>query len=224
MHRFSPKSIGIMAAIACAALGCGLFSSVPSLSGTGSNPLLLEDDFSSNDGGWGTGTDSDSSVEYVNGGLRMQVFRDNFFTWSNPDTETYHDVHMEVTALNDSANTRVGFGLMCNQQVTNSSYHYFAVTSDGEYVIGRSAVGKEDVFLTNNDDWGASDLIPSHAQSYRVGADCGNGMLTLYVNGKQIDSVADTTYSDGGVGLFLWSGDDPTGEVSYDDFVMTSLK
>ena len=38
-----------------------------------------------------------------------------------------------------------------------------------------------------------------------------------------IDSASDTDYTKGGVGLFLWSGDNPEGEISYDDFVMTSL-
>jgi hypothetical protein len=131
---------------------------------------------------------------------------------------------MEVTAKNEGGGTRVGFGIMCDQQTTEAAYHYIAVTTDGDYVIGRSAVGKEDVFLTNNDDWASSSLIPAGAASYRIGADCSQGNLTLYVNGEKVDSVSDPTYTEGSVGLFLWSGDDPSGAVSYDDFVMTSLK
>ncbi len=222
MNLFEAGLVAVV--IAATSLACGLLSSAPSLPGISSEASLLKDDFSDSSSGWGTGTDSDSSVEYSNGGLQMKAFRDNFFTWSNPDTETYQDVHMEVTVKNNSGDTRVGFGLMCNQQVTDSAYHYFAVSSDGEYVIGRSAVAKEDVFLTNNDDWGTSDLIPKNAASYRIGADCGHGNLTLYVNGNKVDAVSDSTYTSGGVGLFLWSGDEPTGDVSYDDFVMTSLK
>lgn len=113
---------------------------------------------------------------------------------------------------------------MCDQQVTDGSYYYFAIMSTGEYVIGKSAAGNQDVFLTNNDSWGKSDLIAKNAPSYRVGADCGSGRLALYVDGKQVDSATDTSYSQGEVGLFLWSGNDPSGEVTYDDFVMTSLK
>ena len=195
-------------------------SSIPSVGGSS----ILQDDFSDSGSGWGTGTDTDSSVEYVDGGLNMKIFKANFFTWSNPGKETYDGTHLEVTVKNQNGKTRTGFGVMCNQQVTDSSYYYFAITPVGEYVIGKSAVGKQDVFLTNNDAWGTSDLIAKNAPSYRIGADCAPGKLVLYVDGHQIDSASDTEYSKGNVGLFLWSGDDPTGEVTYDDFVMTALK
>ncbi len=186
--------------------------------------MLLKDDFSDSNSGWGTGTDASSSVEYAAGGLHMAIFKANYFTWSNPDTEKYSNVHMEVTAKNESGKTRSGYGLMCNQQTTDSSYYYFAITPDGQYVIGKSQTGKEDLFLTNKNEWASSDLIPQDAASYRIGADCGPGNLVLYVNGKQVDSASDTAYTEGGVGVFLWSGDNPTGAVTYDDFVMTSLK
>jgi hypothetical protein len=219
------KVVPVIAAVALMTLACSLFSFVPSLSGNSGNTVpLLKDDFSEYSSGWGTGTDTDSSVEYAGGGLKMIAFKDNFFTWSNPNTETYNDVHMEVTVKNNSGDTRVGFGLMCNQQVTDNAFNYFAITSDGEYVIARSAVAKEDVYLTNNNDWGASDLIPQNASSYHVSADCTRDSLTLYVNGKMINSATDTTYSVGGVGVFLWTGDEPSGDVTFDDFVMTSLK
>ena len=50
-------------------------------------------------------------------------------------------------------------------------------------------------------------FIPNNASSYRVSADCGNGRLTLYVDGQQIASVTDNTYGTGRAGLFTWSGD-----------------
>jgi hypothetical protein len=154
----------------------------------------------------------------------MASFKDNFFTWSNPDTETYQDVHMEVNVKNESGDTKAGFGIMCDQQTVDSNYYYFAIAADGTYVIGKSATGTKDLFLTNNNDWGTSDLIAKNADAYHIGADCSHGTLTLYVDGKQVDSATDTSYQDGGVGLFLWSGDTPSGAVTYDDFVMTSLK
>jgi hypothetical protein len=69
-------------------------------------------------------------------------------------------------------------------------------------------------------------LIKSGADSYRLGADCGgNGTLTLYVDGQQVDSANDTAYSSGNVGLFAWSGEELNGtDVSFDDFKVTKLK
>jgi hypothetical protein len=212
--------------LACALLACNYVTSLVNGGGGATEvPSLLKDDFSDNSSGWGTGTDSDSSIEYVDGGLHMKISKDNFFTWSHPDEKTYQDVHMEVTVRNDGEDPNTAFGLMCNQDGTNNSYYYFAVTAGGEYVIGKSEAGKDDVFLTNNDAWAKSDLIEPNASSYRVGADCSaSGALTLYVDGKKVASVNDTSYASGEVGLFLWSGDKPAGEVTYDDFEMRALK
>lgn len=191
------------------------------LSGLGSN-VILSDDFSSDM--WGTGTDADSSVEYANGALQFIVFKTNYFVWSTPNDENYSNVHAEVTALNNSTDTTTAFGVICHMQVTDVSY-YFAVTPAGQYAIARSQVASDDVFLTNNDQWANSDLIPVNQSSYRVGADCANnGTLTLYVNGTQIASVTDTTYTTGNVALFVWSGEEQSGaNISFDDFQLTSL-
>jgi hypothetical protein len=64
-----------------------------------------------------------------------------------------------------------------------------------------------------------------NADSYRLGADCGNGTLTLYVDGQQIASVNDSSYTSGKVAVFTWSADEAgrTSNVSFDDFVMTTL-
>ena len=212
------RSVLIVGTLAGASLACQAISSL------GGDAAILKDDFSKSDSGWGTGTDDESSVEYVSGGLHFKIFKPNFFTWSNTGQDEYENVHMEVTVSNNTGDTRAGMGLMCNQQSVSNSYYYFAITSVGEYVIGKSALGQDDVFLTNNDDWAVSDQITKNAGSYRIGADCKGGDLTLYVDGKKIDSASDSDYTNGQVGLFLWSGDDPAGEVTYDDFVMTALK
>ncbi len=187
--------------------------------------VLLEDDFSSPQ--WGTGTNSNSTVEYDNEALQMIVHAKNWFVWSTPDDEDYQDVHMEVTIRNNGTDTYTAFGLMCNQQSSaDGSYYYFAVTPAGQYAIAKAIEGETDVFLTNNDQWGTSSLIPKNAASYRIGANCGKGTLTLYVDGQQIATASDSSYTSGGVALFTWSVDEEnaTTNVSFDDFLMKSLE
>jgi hypothetical protein len=194
----------------------------PTQSTTGN--ALLSDDFSSKK--WGTGTDSDSSVEYANEALQFIVFTKNYFVWSTPNAEDYQNVHMEVTVLNNGTDSTTGFGLMCHQQASSkSSFYYLAITPAGEYAIAKATAEQSDVFLTNNDQWAPSDLIAKDASSYRIGADCGNnGTLTLYVDGQQIDSVSDVSYTSGGVAVFTWSGEEATKtDVSFDDFLMTEI-
>jgi hypothetical protein len=194
-------------------LACNMFGS----------RALIEDDFSNGDT-WGTGTDVDRSVKYSNGALQMSVNKDLYFVWSTPGGEDYENVHIEVTAYNHSTDPAGAFGIICNLQITNTSY-YFAITGNGKYAIGKYTFAG-DTLLTNDGQWGDSNLIKSGADAYRIGADCSNnGTLTLYVDGQQIDSASDTAYASGNVGLFAWSGEELNGtDVSFDDFVVTKLK
>lgn len=215
-NRF--KLVMAVLLLAVAALACGL-PAIPGLNGP-----LLDDNFEGFSQTWGTGTDAQSSVEYTDGGLRFVVNETLFYVWSNPNEEDYSNVHIEVTAKNNSSDPNTAFGIMCNQGVPDSNMYYFAITANGEYAIAKGAVAMDDVFLTNDDLWGESELIAKNADSYRIGADCGNGTLTIYVDGQKIDSVQDSSYSSGLVGLFAWSHEVENGtDVTFDDFVITRL-
>jgi len=216
MTRNKFRIVFVIGALAMASLGCE-FSSL--LGGP-----LLQDDFSSGSG-WGTSTDSESSVEYSNGGLQMQIFTQNYFVWSTPNEEVYENVHIEVTVQNNNTPATTAFGILCYQQTVEDSFYYFAVTPAGEYAIAKAALALDDVFLTNDDRWGDSDLVAENAASYRLGADCGNGTLTFYVDGQQIATVSDATYTSGGIGLLTWSGEEvSSANVTFDDFVVTKLE
>jgi hypothetical protein len=232
------KSINkVFLAIACLAMAALACQAVPRLlgpkvSGT-SEPaatdapaqgnVILEDDFSSES--WGTGTDTDSSVEYANGSLQMIVYTKNYFVWSTPNATEYDKSHMEVTVTNNNTDPTTTFGIICDKQSGTSDFYYLGITPNGEYAIVKATTGQDDVVLTNGKQWQKSDLIKTNAASYRVGADCGNGTLTLYVDGQKIDSVAASDYTKGGVALFTWSGEQATTtNISFDDFVMREIK
>lgn len=190
---------------------------------TPSPRVILSDDFSSPR--WGRGTDADSSVEYANGALQMIVYTPKYFVWSTPNDEDYENIHMEVTAINNGTDSTTSFGLMCNQQAeADNSFYYFAMRPTSEYAIVKATAGESDVILTNNAQWAPSDLIAADAASYVIGADCGNGTLTLYVDGQQIDSAADASYVNGGIALFVSSDQEVVStNISFDDFLMTEL-
>jgi len=187
--------------------------------------VLFDEDFSGGRTQWGTGTDADSAVEYIDDALNFQIFTKNYIVWTTPNDNDYENVHMEVTVINNGTDSTTAFGFICNQQYPiTESHYYFAVTPFGQYAIAKAALAQTDIFLTNNDEWGHSDLIAKDAASYRVGADCGNGKLTLYVDGQEVDSVEDATYTSGRIAVFAWSGEEATTpNVSFDDFKMTQL-
>ncbi|MCK6538589.1 MAG: protein kinase [Anaerolineales bacterium] len=185
---------------------------------------LLQDDFS-DDSIWGILNEETASIAYENNALRMRVFRTNWIVWSTPNVEAYRNVRAEVTARNNDGETTTAFGIICYQQEVTSSYYYAVVTPAGEYAIAKAADGETDTFLTNNDAWGSSSLIATNASSYRLGLDCGNGALSLYVDGQLIDSVLDDTYTSGTSGLIVWSGNDvSSADVTFDDFILRALE
>jgi hypothetical protein len=225
-----------LAALACQALGGGTApvsnapltestvpASVDEPTSVPASNVILKDDFSS--AKWGTGTDADSAVEYVNETLNFDVFTEDYFVWSTPDGEDYSNVRMEVTILNNDTDSTTAFGFICNKAAGND-FHYLVMTPAGQYAIAVAKEGEQDVFLTNNDEWADSDFIAVNAGSYRVGAECGNGRLTLFVDGQQVASVADSTYTSGQVAVMVWSGEEAgmVNNVSFDDFVMTELE
>jgi len=218
---FLAVAILVLGNLACQVLtGDGGDDTMPA--STGSSNVIFSDDFSSIQ--WGTGTDADSSVEYADNALQMAVYTTNYFIWSTLDDQDYENVHLEVTVLNNDTDSTTAFGIMCNMQPNDNDFYYLAMTPAGEYAIAKAVEGESDLFLTNNDQWAASGLIDTDASSYRVGADCGNGRLTLYVDGRQINSVSDSAYTNGGVGLFTWSGEEAiVTDVSFDDFTITEL-
>ena len=217
MDGVTSRGVLAIAVLVMSTLGCGISSLL--------GGPVLEDDFSNTDGGWGTKTDSTSSVEYSDGSLRLRIFTRNYFVWSTPNDADYGNVHIEVTAINNNTDPTTAFGVMCNQQAVTDSFYYFAVTPAGEYAIAKTALAQSDLFLTNNDQWASSDLIAQSASSYRIGADCGSGRLALYVDGQLVAEVSDSSYTNGGVALFTWSGERvDSADMSFDDFVMTELE
>ena len=219
MDHSSAQIWVLIASILILLTGC---TGTPEPTQPGPGSILLDDDFSSPQ--WGTATNAENSVAYANNALQMIVYAQNSYVWSPPNDQMYQNVHMEVTVLNNGTDSTTAFGLICNRQGTDDSFYYFAITPAGQYAIAKAEQGQGDVFLTNDDQWGASDLIPIDASSYRLGADCANGTLTMYVDGQQIASISDSSYPRGGVALFTWSGEEATTtDVSFDDFQMTQL-
>jgi serine/threonine protein kinase len=187
--------------------------------------ILFEDDFGTSNR-WKTGTNKDTSIEYLGDALNFQIFNEDAFAWSKPNDEYYENIHLEVTIINYGTDPHTAIGFMCNRQSDEDSYHFFAMTPSGYIIIGRSEAGERDYILTDGEDWEYSNIIPEEASSYRIGLDCSNdGTLTVYVNGEMLTSVVDDYYTGGGVGLLAWSaGNFAKIDISFDDFLITNLR
>ena len=199
-----------LAVLTAAVLACN----TPSL---GSTSLYKEDFASKTDTDWCIDSDTTSSSGFDSGEYFFKVERANWFVWCTPD-QKFDAVHIEATTKNAGATDDTVFGVLCHYQNTDSFY-YLCITTGGLYTI-RLYINKEEQTLAED----SSDLISPSAASYKIGADCGNGDLTLYVDGQQVATASDSTYTSGDSGLFAWSGDQVPAEIRYDDFVVTKLE
>jgi hypothetical protein len=234
MNVNTTKLMAAVALLAASTLACGLLSrpaestsAAPTAADAGNSAPLFKDDLT-DASNWEQQNDPDYVIDQAGGALRIKVWTAQEFTWSNLLNRNFQDIHIETTVKDASTDDSHSFGLVCDQQSSGGkaqiAHYWLGLDPSGYYEIGKRVVGKDDVVLTGNGDWAASDAFPKKAQSYQLGADCGHGTLTLYVNGTKIASAQDATYSQGGVGLFVWSGSGSTGPVSFDDVVITALK
>jgi hypothetical protein len=194
--------------LALAALAC---------SGLPAATVLFKDDFSDSSGGW----KFTSSSTYQDGQLLLRLDEANTLIKTLINAPALSNVHVEFAVQNSGRVSDELFGAICDYKDDGQAadYYFLGIGTDGYYAIGKSVKSELTVLVEGN-----SDRFTDDTAAYRVGADCGGGNLTLTVEGEQVATAADTTYSQGDAGLFLASGKKPTAEASYDDFVVKTLK
>jgi hypothetical protein len=173
-------------------------------SGGNSSNSLFTDDFSGKSGGWDEVSNDNAATGYADNEYFIKVFPAGWFAWANPEGAnlSLSNIHIEVTARSVGSATEAGFGVMCA----------YGNKGDDTYYMGDAS------------SWKPSDSIPVNADSYRLGADCGNGKLALQINGATVGSVDDATFSSGTVGLFVQTFKDTNAEFRFDNYVVTALE
>jgi len=198
-----------LVALALAALACN--------SGLPAGTVLFKDDFSDDSGGW-----QYTSYSTFEGG-RMQVKNDEKGTLVRTviDEPGLADVHLEVSAQNTGSASDVVFGLVCDFSISNdqASYYFLGIGTDGYYMVGKYIDGN---LTTLTEDTNGS--FTDETATYRLAADCSNGVQTLYVDGQQVASTADAALSNGDVGLFVGTDKQADAAATFDNFLATQLK
>ena len=205
----------VIAALGIAALACGGGSSGPR--------VLFRDDFSNSNSGWGEAEDETALREYRDGEYVIEIYETGWFIWNTPGEDDLSNTHTTVTITNEGESEDPTFGVICNYQ-DDGAFYYMGIGPDGYYAIVR-VDGEDDVFLTSDENlWIQSDDLEINADSYTLEGTCAeDGTLTLTVNGVEIDSVQDDTYSEGDVGLFALSFEQVPVEVHYDDLQVIEI-
>jgi len=196
----------------------------PAATATPSGPkVLLNEDFSQDDV-WSTFTSDNGAVSYDAGQYVLATKRSQWFVWGQPESEpTFSDVIIEATVKNTGDADDAGFGLMCNYE-DDTHYYYAGVAPDGYLAVVKADGDTEKVLSSDTDQWESSDSVPVNASSYKIGLECANGRVALYLNKEEIFSAQDKTFTEGQVGVFLQSFDKSDAEVHFDNLTITEVK
>ena len=138
-----------------------------------------------------------------------------FDSWANPDSNVFSDVSIEVDATKNSGPDDNDFGVICRYQAVDQFY-YAVISSDGFY--GITKVSTDTTNLLGATELQPSDAINQGTASNHIRFDCQGDVLTLYVNGQQVDQQTDSEYTSGNVGLIAGTYDTPGTDILFDNF------
>jgi hypothetical protein len=193
-------------------------SACSATSGTPAENVFYRDDFSNETTGWSRARTDEGITDYENGVYRILVNLDNQDFLGTPGLALQSDVRVEVDANKVAGPDDNDFGVMCRYQDNNNFYQFF-VSSDGYVGILKMVDG-------DSQNISGGQLIDHPAVNMgnalnHIRADCLGDTLTMYVNGQQVLTAQDTTFTTGGdVGVYAGTYDEPGTDVHFDNFVV----
>jgi LysM repeat protein len=170
--------------------------------------LAYSDDFSI-PGLWYTEINPDFRIEYVDQRYRIL----NRFAHSHVNSVrsfNMPDVHSEVDANLVGGPDSGYYGVVCRWQDINNFYAA-VISGDGTTGIVRIQDGIA-TFLNE----GTADFDPDGWN--RVGANCFENTLTLFVNGESVLQATDNTFTDGFIGVMVGTRSAANADVHFDNF------
>lgn len=219
MYTIPSSRLGFMllAGLSAVGLACSSLGGDGGGGGEATEPaVVFQDDFSDTESGWDEWMDESCLGEYADGAYRIKVDETEYDCWVTLGRDL-GDVTVEVKATKAGGPDVNEFGIQCRYQ-DGENFYFFVVSSDGYYAIGKAV----------DDEWtdiGADQMQPSDAirqgdATNTILAECQGDQLTLTVNGEQVASVTDSTFSSGDVGLIAGTFDQGGTDILFDDFVV----
>lgn len=195
-------------------IACSLGGTTPA---AGTEPgVLFSDDFSNTSSGWDRQTTSEGVTDYADGAYRIYVNETNMDYWANPG-ESFADVRVEVEATKVGGPDDNDLGVIC-RYVDIENFYFGLISSDGYAVIGKVKDGEQAGISSDGMDPVEGINLGDATNLIRM--DCVGEALTLYVNGSQIASVADSDFAKGDVGLIAGTYDITGTDIHFDNFIV----
>lgn len=168
------------------------------------------------DCGWALYSRDGATSAVGDGVLTLTTSQPGQIWWTNPG-RTFDDVIISVETDHVSGPEDNAYGVICRYQ-SSENFYVFLISSDGYYAIGKYQTGSDQVeYLSGDGQYVASDAINQGQAQNSVRASCVGNELTLTVNGEVLESVNDSTFVTGDIGLSASTFEPGSLVVSYDN-------
>ncbi len=180
---------------------------------------LYEDDFTQPKR-WNLGEDNVQRTAIAGGQLSITLKVADRFTFIYNLTRRARDFYAIVTGAAADCGFRDRYGLLFRVQ-DGSNYYQFEVDCDGRYRLSKVV----DETLTPLRDWTPSDSVRSGSGvSNDLSVRAEGDDLEVFANGQSLWKLTDTTYEEGGFGLYAGSGVSETYTATFDDLSVWEIK
>jgi hypothetical protein len=178
---------------------------------------LFNDDFEGErDCGWVLYNGNGVATTIEDGVLRLSNSLSGEIAWANLD-RSFDDTIVSVQARQISGPDDNAYGVICRYQ-SNENFYVFLISGDGHYAIGKYQSGEVDIsYLTENGQYVFSDVINQGAAANEIRASCVGNQLSLAINGIPLETVTDTTFVRGDIGLGASTFQPGTTVIEFDD-------
>jgi len=178
--------------------------------------VLFRDNFTSTSSGWDQEHDTDYVLEYKNGAYHAVVNAKGGgqSVWHG---DSYTNVSVEVDAAFNAGPDDAMIGVSC-RYTNNVGGYGFEFAKNGTYGIYIYQQGYVDSLDENTLDPNTIHPTgPNHIEGI-----CNGSTLTLMLNGVALMQVDDTTYTSGGAGLIIRTGDSgaPGVDANFNQFLV----
>jgi len=223
-----------LAVLVLVAMACGINTNVPTptsnptsipnvvpTSGGGVNTsgsVLYQDNFTDSNSGWPHHQTANSTMDYASGGYRIYVTTTDLLAFATSGQSYPTDVSIEVDATKQGGPDDNYIGVICRYQ-DSDNFYFFTISSDG--YAGIAMYKTNTMSILSGSNFGSSTAINQGAATNHIRADCIGNTLTLYVNGTQVNSVTDSTFSSAGdAGLIARANGTAGVDILFSNFVV----
>ncbi|HET90554.1 MAG TPA: hypothetical protein ENN99_07435 [Chloroflexi bacterium] len=217
------KVVGLLIMLAATVLAC----TCNFLPGTETSPTvpaaepvnaLFQDDFSDKGTGWEVGNYDGGSVGYKEDRYFVTSIANGSTMWGVAN-RSFDNLIIAVDAIQIAAgpDDNNDYGIVCREQGNGDGY-YLLISGDGFYSIMKSIDGQ----FIELASWTESAAIKTGNATNHLQAVCNGSSLKLSINGQEVATAEDSTYTSGDIALTATTYEDQPTEIHFDNLVVSS--